>query len=114
MPEDLDCVDVNVADVEVDPAGKQHGAVVIVSRETLNLGNRRIVRLDKLIRHAGLAASNNEAVTKLKGGAVSIDGEAIGESNFIADMPVGRYVVLRVGRRIKKVRLTNPSEGKRQ
>jgi tyrosyl-tRNA synthetase len=105
VPEDLECVDVNVGDVEVDPSGKQHGAVVMVSREALSLGKRRIVRLDKLIRQAGLANSNNEAVTKLKGGAVNIDGEAIGESNFIADMPVGRHVVIRVGRRMKKVQL---------
>jgi|HubBroStandDraft_2_1064218.scaffolds.fasta_scaffold71600_2 tyrosyl-tRNA synthetase len=112
VPEELDYVDVNVADVEVDPGGKQHGAVVVVGRETLNL-SRRIVRIDKLMRQAGLASSNNEAVTKLKGGGVSIDGEAIGESNFIADMPVGHYVVLRVGRRMKKVRLIDPANGKR-
>lgn len=107
-PEDLECVDINVGDVEVDPAGKQHGAVVIVSRQTLNLGGRAIVRLDKLIRQAGLANSNNEAVSKLKGGAVNIDGEAIGESNFIADVSVGRYFVIRVGRRMKKARVIDP------
>jgi tyrosyl-tRNA synthetase len=109
VPDDLDCVDINLADVEVDPDTKHHGAVHIVNRETLNLGNRRIVRLDKLIRQAGLASSNSEAGTKLKGGAVGIDGEAIGESNFIADVPVGRYFVLRVGRRMKKVRLVDQS-----
>jgi tyrosyl-tRNA synthetase len=112
VPDDLDCVDINLADVEVDPGSKHHGAVHIVNRETLNLGNRRIVRLDKLIRQAGLASSNSEAGAKLKGGAVGIDGEAIGESNFIADVPVGRYFVLRVGRRMKKVRLIDQSSSK--
>ena len=107
-PEDLDCVDVRIADVEVDKDSKHHGAAVIVSRETLNSGSRHVVRLDKLIRQAGLANSNSEAATKLKGGAVSIDGDAIGDTNFIADMPLNHYSVLRVGRRMKKVRLIDP------
>jgi tyrosyl-tRNA synthetase len=106
VPEDLDSVDVKVADVEVDPDGKRLGAAVMVSRGT---GNRHVVRLDKVIRHAGLASSNSEAAAKLKGGAVSIEGEAIGESNFVADIPLNYYFVLRVGRRIKKVRLIDPS-----
>jgi tyrosyl-tRNA synthetase len=114
VPADLDCADVNIADVQVDPEGKHHGAVVIVSRETLNLGHRSIVRLDKWIRQAGLANSNSEAASKLKSGAVSIDGEAIGESNFLADIPLDRYAILRVGRRIKKVRIVDPNSGNRQ
>jgi tyrosyl-tRNA synthetase len=114
VPEELECVDVDIAEVEVDADGKQHGAVVIVSRGTLNLGDRRIVRLDKLIRKAGLASSNSEGSTKLKSGAVSIDGESIGESSFIADMPVGRYAVLRVGRRMKNVRLIDLAGGKQE
>ena len=105
VPEDVDCVDINAASVQVDADGKHHGALVVVGRESLNKGNRCIVRLDKLIRQAGLATSNTEAATKLKGKAVSIDGDTIGDSNFLADMPIGRYVVLRIGRRIKKVRI---------
>jgi len=106
VPEELECVDVRLADVEVDPDGRHHGAAVNVARG-VNPGNRRVVRLDKLIRHAGLASSNNDAGAKLKGGAVAFDGETIGESNFIADVPLGYYVVLRVGRRMKKVRLVD-------
>jgi tyrosyl-tRNA synthetase len=105
-PEGLDCVDVRLADVEVDPDGRHHGAAVIIARG-MNPTKRRIVRLDKLIRHAGLASSNNEAGAKLRGGAVAIDGETIAESNFIADMPLDYYVVLRVGRRMKKMRLVD-------
>jgi tyrosyl-tRNA synthetase len=105
-PGEVDCVDVRTADVEVDPDGKYHGATVVVARE-VNTGNRHIVRLDKLIRNAGFANSNNEAGGKLKAGAVAIDGETIGESNFIADMPLDHWVVLRVGRRMKRVRLVD-------
>ncbi len=105
-PEGLDCVDVRLVDVEVDPNGGHHGAAVITARG-MNPSKRRIVRLDKLIRYAGLASSNNEAGAKLRGGAVAIDGETIGESNFIADIPLDYYVVLRVGRRMKKARLVD-------
>jgi tyrosyl-tRNA synthetase len=106
VPEELELVDVRVADVGVDPEGGHHGAAVCVARG-VNPEKRRIVRLDKLIRNAGLASSNNEAGAKLKGGAVALDGAPIGESNFIADLPLDYYVVLKVGRRMKKVRLVN-------
>ncbi len=105
-PDELQLVDVRVADVGVDPDGRHHGALVVIGRG-VNPGSRHIVRLDKLIRHAGFAKSNSEAGGKLRGGAVAIDGEAIGESNFIAEMPLDHWAVLRVGRLIKKVRLVS-------
>src|SRR5579859_5605943 len=52
-PEDLDCADVRVSDVAVDPDGKHHGAVMMIARG-VDPSERRIIRLDKLIRHAGL------------------------------------------------------------
>jgi len=52
-PEELELVDVRLADVEVDPDGRHHGAVVYIA-QGVNPGKRRVVRLDKLIRHAGL------------------------------------------------------------
>jgi tyrosyl-tRNA synthetase len=110
VPEELDCVDVRLADVEVDRDGDHHGALVVIGRG-VNPGKRHVVRLDKLIRHAGLANSNSEAGGKLRAGAVAIDGETIGESNFIAEMPLDHSVVLRVGRRMKKVRLVDSGGG---
>ncbi|MGA8501747.1 MAG: tyrosine--tRNA ligase [Candidatus Sulfotelmatobacter sp.] len=110
VPEELELVDVRVADVEVDPGGGHHGALVVIGRG-VNPSKRRIVRIDKLIRHSGLANSNSEAGGKLRGGAVTIDGEPIGESNFIAEMPLDHCVVLRVGRRMKKVRLVDSAGG---
>ena len=107
LPQDLDCVDVDLADVEVDPDGKHHGAVFKIGLRTSHDRNTPIVRLDKLIRKAGLASSNSDAASKLKGGAVNIDGEAVGESNFIADMAVSSDAVLRVGRRMIRVRLVD-------
>jgi tyrosyl-tRNA synthetase len=61
------------------------------------------VRLDKLVRHIGLAASNTEAAGKIKGGAVSVDGQLA--QAMVVNIPLNRYVTLRVGRRVKKVRV---------
>jgi len=102
-PQELESVDVPLADVVLE--GEGGGAVRVVAREALNPGDRYLVRLDKLIRRAGLATSNTEAATKLKGGAVSVDGESIGPDEFLISMAANLYAVLRVGRRIKKVRL---------
>jgi tyrosyl-tRNA synthetase len=104
VPEELERVDVRLADVEVDPDAGHHGASVVIA-QGVNPSRRHVVRIDKLIRNAGLANSNNEAGGRLRAGAVSIDGEIIGESNFIAEMPLDHWIILRVGRRIKKVRV---------
>jgi tyrosyl-tRNA synthetase len=111
VPEELELVDVRLIDVEVDPDGRHHGALVVIGRG-VNPERRHIVRLDKLIRHAGLANSNNEAGGKLRGGAVAIDGTTIGESNFIAEMPLDHCVALRVGRRMKNLRLVDSAGSK--
>ncbi len=102
-PQELESVDVPLADVVLE--GEGGGAVRVVAREALNPGDRYLVRLDKLIRRAGLASSNTEAAARLKGGAVSVDGESIGPDEFLVYMAANLYAVLRVGRRIKKVRL---------
>jgi tyrosyl-tRNA synthetase len=106
VPKEIERVDVRLADVGVDSDGSHHGALFVIGRG-VNPCRRHIVRLDKLVRNAGLASSNNEAGAKLRSGAVSIDGETIGESNFIAEIPSDHEIVLRVGRRIKKVRLVD-------
>jgi tyrosyl-tRNA synthetase len=111
VPEDLSCIDVELADIEVDPDGKRHGAILTIGQRTSNDRNTPIVRLDKLIRQAGLANSNSDAASKLKSGAVNVDGEAVGDNNFLADMAIGSSAVLRVGRRMAKVRLVDLRRG---
>ncbi|MFZ0299633.1 MAG: tyrosine--tRNA ligase [Candidatus Sulfotelmatobacter sp.] len=106
VPEELDCIDVPLALVVLE--GQGGGAVRVVARDAVNAGDRYLIRLDKLIRQIGLASSNTEAATKLKGGAVSIDGENIGPEEFLVYMAANIYAVVRVGRRIKKVRLVIP------
>jgi tyrosyl-tRNA synthetase len=108
IPSELESVDIKLSDVAVDGTGKEGGAVLVISR---GKSKHQTVRIDKLIRFAGLAASNSQAATKLKGGAVAIDGESVGETNLIADMPLGHYSVLRVGRRMKRIRVVDKSQG---
>jgi tyrosyl-tRNA synthetase len=103
VPEELACVDIPLAEVALE--GEGSGAIRIIAREVSIPGNRYLVRLDKLIRKAGLASSNTEATTKLKSGAVSIDGDRIGAEEFLVYMATDLYAVLRVGRRLKKFRL---------
>ncbi|HUD67474.1 MAG TPA: tyrosine--tRNA ligase [Candidatus Sulfotelmatobacter sp.] len=104
VPEEIDSVDVRLADVQVDSQGKQ---LVLTIGRGANPAGRSMVRLDKLIRQAGLAGSNSEAAKLLKSGAVAIEAEAVGESTFIADVLLDHFFFLRVGRRIKRVRVVN-------
>ncbi|HEY6302855.1 MAG TPA: tyrosine--tRNA ligase [Terriglobales bacterium] len=104
-PENLECVDIDLADVVYQ--GRGGGASRRIGNEPTHT-----VRLDKLVREAGLASSNREAATKIKGGAVGIDGENVGEEELFVRMPVNLYTVLRLGRHMKKVRLvvSEPSQ----
>ena len=103
IPQELDCVDVRLADVVLE--GQGGGAVRVIARQAVDPGDRYLIRVDKLIRQAGLSNSNTEAATRVKSGAVTIDGESIGPEEFLVYMAANLYAVLRVGRRIKKVRL---------
>lgn len=62
------------------------------------------MRVDKLIRQAGLAASNTDASKKIRSRAVSINGTNLGEHDLIVICCL-REFTLRVGRRIKRVTL---------
>jgi hypothetical protein len=71
------------------------------------------IRVDKLIRIAGLAASNTEGAGKVKQGAVALlDGnmQPIAVSpNLAAWVPLDMDLILRVGRRMKKARIVDSS-----
>jgi tyrosyl-tRNA synthetase len=62
------------------------------------------VRVDKLLKEAGLASSRTEAERKIKEGAVSIDGKAV--TTPIASVSGGGGFLVRVGKRIKRIRLS--------
>jgi tyrosyl-tRNA synthetase len=111
VPENLDFVEIRLAEVvsiraaDVLPDGSG-GAAVTVIGGMQQAADTDLIRLDKLIRAAGLAASNTEAAGKLKQGAVSLG--SIGRNadkirELLVMIPVNQVLVLRVGRRMKKV-----------
>ena len=108
VPEELECVDVKLREVISD--GPFTGGGVRVTGQQV----WEAVRIDKLIRLSGLAASNTEAGTKLKQGAVSLvsmNGEELDKPNgLLAMVPLGEKFVLRVGRKMKKVRVLRDSD----
>jgi tyrosyl-tRNA synthetase len=63
------------------------------------------IRLDKLLARCGLADSVSDASRKIKQKAVSIDGET--ETRLEVPLPLPTDLVIRVGRRIKKVAITS-------
>jgi tyrosyl-tRNA synthetase len=110
VPQDLEVVEIRLA--EVIPQGSGGGAVRVIGGME-QPSELDVVRIDKLIRLAGLATSNTEAAAKQKQGAVSlvsIDGENIDIGREVIVMvPVDQDLVLRVGRRMKKIRIVSGS-----
>jgi tyrosyl-tRNA synthetase len=106
VPEDLECIDVPLAAVIVDGIRKIVGGPS--SQE-----NKRLIRLQKLIPMVGLAASNTEAAAKFKQGAVGLFdllGEPLVTEALIAMVPLNEFFVLRVGRRMKKIRVLHSTD----
>jgi tyrosyl-tRNA synthetase len=60
------------------------------------------VRVDKLLKEAGLAASRTEAERKIKEGAVAIDGVSVTEP--VVNVASDGSLLVRVGKRVKRVR----------
>jgi ribosomal protein S4 len=63
------------------------------------------IRLDKLLRAIGLAESVSDAARKLKQKAVKVNGELKTDPAIFLG-PRQRVLIIRVGRKIKKVTLT--------
>jgi tyrosyl-tRNA synthetase len=107
VPDNVDVVEIRLADVVPQSGG---GAVRVIGgiEQPAETG---LIRIDKLIRLAGLAASNTEAAARQKQGAVSlvsIDGENIDtKQELVVMVPLDQELVMRVGRKIKKVRVVS-------
>jgi len=104
VPEDLELVEIPLAAVA---AGNARGAFGVIGG-TEQPAETDLVRIDKLVRLAGLATSNTEAAGKHKQGAVSIsiNGENIDIKRGMAlFVPVDQVLVLRVGRKMKRIRV---------
>ncbi len=122
VPEELERDEAQRADFhEVLPVaapGSVRGAAVQVIRElggeSDTSGDSLIVHLNKLLCRFGFAKSNTEATTRIKAGAVEIGGIRITPGTVLVDIPVNRGIFIRVGRRMKEVRIVDPIPGKWQ
>lgn len=94
MPESLEDVTVPAASVLISPQEQDQGG---------ESGGGRRLRVDKLLKEAGLAASRTEAERKIREGAVTINGTAVNGPNFELATPDG--LLVRVGKRVKRIRL---------
>jgi len=95
-------VRINIADAL--PDSNEGGTAQNISSD---LSDIEIVRADKLIREAGFAASTTEAGRKIKEKAVHINGHTI-ENPAIRVSPK-EPLLIRVGKRMKRVVLTLPA-----
>ena len=95
-----------IADVIPDkPVPEAEGpAIRIIGDATSDRKNWVGIRVAKLVCQAGLADSNTQAVAKIKGKAVSINGAALSEKDMVI-ICTWRKFTLRVGHRMKDVRL---------
>ncbi len=92
VPEEVEVIEVSLESIRAVERGSDAGDSGAI-----------LIRVDKLLRHAGLAASNTEASGRVKEGAVTIDGKDLDRRVVWGHAQLGVPFVLRVGRRIKKV-----------
>jgi tyrosyl-tRNA synthetase len=104
VPDELECIDVPLAPIMVE------GLRQVAGRHS-NQQDLRPIRVQKLLPLAGLAASNTEATAKFKqSGTVElfgINGQPFLVQAMVAALPVDEFFVVRVGRRMKKVRIVD-------
>ena len=98
--EDIEAVDIQLN--QIIPEGRGATAIRDISAFA---EDSFPVRLDKLIRQAGLAMSNTEAATKVKSGAVNMNGQDIGPQEVLVNVPLNAYFSVRVGRKMKRIRV---------
>ena len=110
VPENVEISEVRVDNVRAPDVVSDHlvpepgGPAIRIIGDAQDRRSWLPVRVDKLIRHAGLSASNTEAVGKIRSRAVSINGTQLSEKDLIV-ICTTRELTLRVGRRMKKIRL---------
>jgi tyrosyl-tRNA synthetase len=100
VPNHLETVSVRLADVV--PQSSDEVASAAAGRRTED-GLAWVIRVDRLIVKAGLTGSASEANRKRKEKAVSLDGRLVTGPSVTVKVP--SQVILRVGRRIKRVAL---------
>jgi tyrosyl-tRNA synthetase len=105
VPENVETVTIKQATVAVE--GGDMGSTAPFNDADLekfsNVVSFQVIRIDKVLREAGLAASGSEAQRKIKEGAVRI-GETVVQA-VMYRFPIPVAMLTRVGRKIKRVKL---------
>jgi len=116
VPEDVEEVSIRISDVvairdshEIDETVEIAQYFAFPDVDTILKSplerQRKLLRIDKLLVQAGLAASSSEANRKLKENAVRVDTQLVKTSNLMmVVLPVPSFH-LRIGKRIKKITL---------
>ena len=106
IPENPDQVEISIARIKIANALPDSGEGASAQIITSDLSNAEVLRADKLIREAGLASSTGEAGRKIKEKGVHINGKIIlGLAILVSPK---EPLLVRVGKRIKRVVLTLP------
>ena len=104
-PEDVERVEIDTAAVragDLAPEDGQNSPVLNIDCDLAET-NPSVIRVDKMLKEAGLAASFSEAGRKIRERAVEINGKTvIGSMVLVSGL---RPLTVRVGKRVKRVRL---------
>jgi len=104
VPENVETVEIKRATVSVD--GDMGSAAPFNDADLEKFSNVvsfQVIRIDKVLREAGLAASGSEAQRKIKEGAVRIGETLVQDMMYRFPIPVA--MLTRVGRKMKRVKL---------
>jgi len=109
VPEDVETVEIRLPDVLAE--GKGGGATRLVGGTDVNADSSGDsfaypIRIDKLLRRVGLAASNTEGAAKVREGSVKIDGKGIDPHEVCVGVRPGSVFIVRVGRRVRRAKVT--------
>jgi tyrosyl-tRNA synthetase len=105
VPEDVETVTIKRAIVAVEHGDTGSAAPFNDAdlEKSSNVVSFQVIRIDKVLREAGLAASGSEAQRKIKEGAVRI-GETLVQA-VMYRFPIPVSMLTRVGRKMKRVKL---------
>jgi tyrosyl-tRNA synthetase len=107
VPEEIPRAQVSLASVrftEALPDAFDRGPAQNISYDAADPGSRLVLRADKLIKEAGLAASTTDAGRKIKEKAVQINGQVLEGPAILVSAK--KPLTIRVGRKIAEVVLT--------
>src|SRR6476659_4640474 len=105
VPENVETVTIKRATVAVEGGDTENTAPFNDAdlEKSSNVVSFQVIRIDKVLREAGLAASGSEAQRKIKEGAVRI-GETLVQA-VMYRFPIPVAMLMRVGRTMKGVKL---------